>query len=184
MAPRGPEGGPKREGRATWSTGCDQFVEVALLAVAALLPIVDPSGRRADLSRADARRRRPAAREPLAKLVALDSFLLLLASALFGTYVLDFFGLSIPDVQLAGGIVVCALGWSLLNKQDTPETLPRAAAAETATVAISRTRVLSVDDAGDRRPGFDFRGAHARRASREQRGFIVHGRARAARSAY
>jgi multiple antibiotic resistance protein len=46
--------------------------------------------------------------------------------------------LSIPDVQLAGGIVVCALGWSLLTKQDTSEPLPRTAAAQTAPVDVSR----------------------------------------------
>jgi multiple antibiotic resistance protein len=117
--------------------GLRHFVEIVLLGVAALLPIVDPLGGTPiylELTRGVD----PAAREPLAKLVALNSFLLLLASALFGTYVLDFFGLSIPDVELAGGIVVCALGWSLLHKQDTPEALPRTAAAETATVVVSR----------------------------------------------
>ena len=117
--------------------GLRNFVEIALLAVAALLPIVDPLGG-APIYLALTRGVDPAAREPLARLVAFDSFLLLVASALFGTYVLDFFGLSIPDVQLAGGIVVCALGWSLLNKQDTPEALPRTAAAETVAVDVSR----------------------------------------------
>jgi multiple antibiotic resistance protein len=117
--------------------GLRNFVEIALLAVAALLPIVDPLGG-APIYLALTRGVHPAAREPLAKLVAFDSFLLLLASALFGTYVLDFFGLSIPDVQLAGGIVLCALAWSLLNKQDTPETLARTAAAEAAPVDVSR----------------------------------------------
>jgi len=117
--------------------GLRNFVEIVLLAVAALLPIVDPLGG-APIYLALTRGVDRAAREPLARLVAYDSFLLLLASALFGTYVLDFFGLAIPDVQLAGGIVVCALGWSLLNKQDTPEALPRAAAAETVAVDASR----------------------------------------------
>ena len=39
----------------------------------------------------------------MAQAVAMNSFLLLLASALIGAYVLDFFGLSIPAVQVAGG---------------------------------------------------------------------------------
>ena len=34
--------------------------------------------------------------------------MLLLASLFVGTYVLEFFGLSVPIVQVAGGIVVCA----------------------------------------------------------------------------
>ena len=130
--------------------GLRNFVEIALLAVAALLPIVDPLGG-APIYLALTRGVDSAAREPLARLVALYSFLLLLASALFGTYVLEFFGLSIPDVELAGGIVLCALGWSLLNKQDAPETLPRTEAAQAAPTAFNRrafyplTMPLTVD---------------------------------------
>jgi multiple antibiotic resistance protein len=47
--------------------------------------------------------------------VAVNSFLLLIASTLIGAYVLDFFGLSIPAVQVAGGIVVCSIAWAMLN---------------------------------------------------------------------
>ena len=54
----------------------------------------------------------------MAKAVAINSFLLLIASALVGAYVLDFFGLSIPSVQVAGGIVVCLIAWSLLNSPE------------------------------------------------------------------
>ena len=36
-----------------------------------------------------------------------------------GTYVLEFFGLSVPIVQVAGGMVVCALGWDLLRQEST-----------------------------------------------------------------
>ena len=41
--------------------------------------------------------------------MAVNSLILLVASALIGAYVLDFFDLSIPVVQVAGGIVVCAI---------------------------------------------------------------------------
>ena len=61
----------------------------------------------------------------MAKAVAVNSFLLLIASALIGAYVLDFFGLSIPTVQIAGGIVVCAIAWSLLNSPNAPPALAR-----------------------------------------------------------
>jgi multiple antibiotic resistance protein len=72
------------------------------------------------------------AREPIARLVALDSFLLLLASALLGAYVLDFFGLPIGDVQVGGGIIVCALAWSLLRGSDGPDALSRSSAEQVA----------------------------------------------------
>jgi multiple antibiotic resistance protein len=95
------------------------FGEIALLAIAALFPIVDPLGgapiylaKTADLSSEE--------RAALAKPVALYSFLLLAASTLIGTHVLDFFGVSIPVVQVAGGLVVCSIGWSLLNAPGSP----------------------------------------------------------------
>jgi multiple antibiotic resistance protein len=117
--------------------GLHQFVETVLFAVGALLPIVDPLGG-APIYLALTRGIDRGARVQMARLVAFDSFLLLLAAALFGTYVLDFFGLSIPDVQIAGGMVLFMLGWSLLNKQDTLETQARAEAAQTVPVDLSR----------------------------------------------
>lgn len=96
-----------------------QFGEIALLAIAALFPIVDPLGgapiylaKTADLSSEE--------RASLARPVSLYSFLLLAASTLIGTHVLDFFGVSIPVVQVAGGLVVCSIGWSLLNQPGSP----------------------------------------------------------------
>jgi multiple antibiotic resistance protein len=67
--------------------------------------------------------------------VALNSFALLLASILVGAYVLDFFGVSIPAVQVAGGIVVCALAWSLLNGPIAPDV---SAAARPATDSLTQ----------------------------------------------
>ena len=112
--------------------GGRNFVETVLLAVGALLPIVDPLGS-APIYLQMTAGADPAARVPMAKAVAVDSFLLLLASTLLGVYVLDFFGLSIPDIQVAGGLLVCALAWSLLSGPDAAEALPRSAAADTAT---------------------------------------------------
>jgi multiple antibiotic resistance protein len=96
------------------------FGGIVFIAVAALLPIIDPFAgapiylaMTSDLSREE--------RARAAKLVALNSFVLLLASILIGAYVLDFFGVSIPAVQVAGGAVVCAFAWSLLNGPSGPE---------------------------------------------------------------
>ena len=96
-----------------------QFLESILLVVAALLPIVNPLGaapvylaKTVDLDASE--------RADLARRVAINCFLLLLGSLLIGAYVLDFFGLSVPIVQLAGGLVVCSLAWSLLNQPDEP----------------------------------------------------------------
>jgi len=100
------------------------FGTVIMLAVGALLPIVDPLGgapifmnMTADLSQAQRKR--------MAKSVAINSFLLLIASTLIGEYVLDFFGVSIPAVQVAGGAVICMIGWSLLNSPNSPPAIER-----------------------------------------------------------
>src|SRR3954471_22796571 len=103
------------------------FVHTVLLALGALLPIVDPLAGAPiyrDLTEGASADERTAT----AKAVAIDSFLLLLASTFVGAYVLDFFGLSIPTVQGAGGMVVWPIGWSPLNKPEAPE--PSRAAVE------------------------------------------------------
>ncbi|MFI4924565.1 MAG: MarC family protein [Vicinamibacteria bacterium] len=104
------------------------FLETMLLAVATLLPIVNPMAgasvflaKTADLSEDD--------RQKTAFRVARYGFALLLASALIGAYVLDFFGLSIPVVQVAGGLVVSVLGWSLLSQDEGIDRAAREAAA-------------------------------------------------------
>ena len=102
------------------------FAGTVLLAVGALLPIVDPLGA-APIYLAITGGLTAEERRRMAKAVAVNSFLLLIASALIGAYVLDFFGLSIPAVQVAGGIVVCAIGWSLLNSPNAPSALAAAA---------------------------------------------------------
>lgn len=95
------------------------FAGIVFIAVAALLPIIDPFAG-APIYLAMTSGLSPQERAHTAKLVALNSFVLLLASILIGAYVLDFFGVSIPAVQIAGGTVVCALAWSLLNGPITP----------------------------------------------------------------
>src|SRR5690349_2482291 len=96
-----------------------QFLESTLLAIAALLPIVNPLGaapvylaKTVDLTSDE--------HADLSRRVAINCFILLLASLLVGAYVLDFFGLSVPIVQVAGGLVVCTLAWTLLNQPDEP----------------------------------------------------------------
>ncbi len=89
------------------------IAQVAFLSAAALLPIVNPLGSAAIYLQLTAAVD-PRERERLTRLVVFDAFVLLLASALLGAYVLDFFGISIPAVQVAGGIVVCTIAWPLL----------------------------------------------------------------------
>jgi multiple antibiotic resistance protein len=106
--------------------GLRHFIETALVAIGALLPIVDPLGG-APIYLAMTQGLSPSERTKMARLVSINSFLLLLASILVGAYVLDFFGVSIPAVQVGGGFIVCAIGWSLLTSPGTPAVSDRAA---------------------------------------------------------
>jgi multiple antibiotic resistance protein len=109
----------------------------ALLAIAALFPIVDPiAGAPLFLEITGSLEDRR--RAVLARMVAWNSFLLLLASMLVGAYVLDFFGLSIPAVQVAGGFVLAAMGWSLLNKAESTDAAERITASDAAADQVQR----------------------------------------------
>lgn len=94
------------------------FVVAFALVVAGLLPIVNPVGS-APMFLAMTAGSSPNARRELAWKIAINSFLLLMGSLIFGAFVLKLFGLSVPVVQLAGGAVLCALGWNLLT-HETP----------------------------------------------------------------
>jgi len=48
----------------------------------------------------------------------MNGFILMLASIFIGTHILGFFGISLPVVQVGGGLVVIATGWSLLREPD------------------------------------------------------------------
>jgi multiple antibiotic resistance protein len=100
-----------------------QIVEGVLLVFAALLPIVNPFGG-APVFLAMTADCTPEVRAAIAKRISVNAFLLLLGSVSIGTYVLDFFGLSVPIVQVAGGIVVCAAGWDLLRAESATKVAP------------------------------------------------------------
>jgi len=64
----------------------------------------------------------------LARKIAVSTTIFLLVVELVGTALLAFFGISLPVVQVAGGLVLATMGWSLLNQQDPA---PRAQAEVT-----------------------------------------------------
>ncbi len=96
------------------------FFETAksiLLIVIALFPIVNPIGGSPvfllltqDYSEAS--------RRLLARRVALNSFILLIVSVVVGTHILSFFGISLPVVQVGGGLIVVSTGWAMLTRSD------------------------------------------------------------------
>lgn len=91
------------------------IVRYTLLVVGALFPIVNPIGNTPiflSLTRGLSEQGRTA----LARMVALNGLALIVASIFVGTYILAFFGISLPVVQVAGGLVVVSTGWTLLRE--------------------------------------------------------------------
>ena len=91
-----------------------------LLIVSALFPIVNPLGG-SPVFLALTRDYPTPARRALARQVAVNSFILLIASFLVGTHILNFFGISIPVVQVGGGLVVISNGWAMLHQEQEPD---------------------------------------------------------------
>ena len=87
------------------------------LVVSALFPIVDPIGGAPVFLSLTINYDRET-RTLLARRIALNSFILLVASFTIGSHVLSFFGISLPVVQVGGGMIVVASGWALLRQQD------------------------------------------------------------------
>ena len=75
---------------------------------AGLLPIVNPVGNAPMFLTMT--RNSETIRRSLAGRVALNGFILLLASLFVGARVLEFFGITVPVLRIAGGLVVAAFG--------------------------------------------------------------------------
>src|SRR6202012_4630715 len=54
----------------------------------------------------------------LARKIAINTMIFFAVIELIGSALLGFFGISLPIVQVSGGIVIAMIGWSLLNQQD------------------------------------------------------------------
>jgi multiple antibiotic resistance protein len=94
-----------------------ELVANTLLVVGALFPIVNPLGN-APISLMLTRGLSDQGRAKLARTIAVDGLVLMVASIFIGTHILGFFGISLPVVQVGGGMVVVATGWALLRHSD------------------------------------------------------------------
>ena len=94
-----------------------EAVKTTILFLSALFPIVNPLGG-SPIFLALTRDYSAASRRLLSQRIAMNSFVLLVASSLIGTHILAFFGISIPIVQVGGGLIVVATGWDMLRRSD------------------------------------------------------------------
>ena len=86
-----------------------------LAAVTALFPLMNPVGNTPiffGITAGDT----PEFRRKQAFKIAINVFFILTVCLLFGRYILAMFGLTVPILRLAGGLVVANVGWGLLNQ--------------------------------------------------------------------
>ncbi|HWB92463.1 MAG TPA: MarC family protein [Puia sp.] len=93
------------------------FLHTIFIAFLSLFPVVNPIGSAfivdpllGDLSFPERKR--------AAKKVALYCLVICTVSAVIGSWILKLFGISIPIVQVAGGFMICRMGWQLLTSDD------------------------------------------------------------------
>ncbi len=111
------------------------FLKTVLLVPITLLPIMNPLGN-APIFLSMTRGTDDVTAKKLAQRVAVNCLFLLMGAIFVGSYVLAFFGLSLPIVRVAGGLLVAATGWHLLhdNGNEHGDSAIRTTLAEADTV--------------------------------------------------
>jgi multiple antibiotic resistance protein len=104
------------------SGALSDLVKNVLLVVGALFPIVNPIGNTPiflSLTQGFSEHGRTA----LARMIAVNGLILIVTSIFIGTHILAFFGISLPVVQVGGGLIVISTGWTLLRQSndDSPD---------------------------------------------------------------
>jgi multiple antibiotic resistance protein len=102
------------------------FLDLVFVGVVTLFPPVNPLGTALVvdplLHGLDRSRRRSVAMR-----ITFYCFLICLFSLLAGSWLFQLFGISLPVVQIAGGILICRMGWQLLspaNNIKEPDAAP------------------------------------------------------------
>ena len=88
------------------------------LAFTALLPLINPVGS-ALVFLGLVGSAPPVVYRNLARRIAISNVIFLGIFELIGSAILHFFGISLPIVQFAGGIVIAAMGWGVLNQKES-----------------------------------------------------------------
>jgi len=94
-----------------------------LVTFAALFPIVNPL-EGAPLFHVLTREQPVPRQRALAWQVGVNGLLLLLGSMVLGPWLLVFFGIELPVLRIAGGLVVTSIGWKLLSQDQWSDHAP------------------------------------------------------------
>ena len=98
-----------------------QVIKSTLLVLTTLFPIVNPLGC-APLFLSLTHYYSTDQRKLLSRRIAINSIAVIVVSYLIGAHILAFFGISLPVVQVGGGLIVVATGWAMLKERDEDST--------------------------------------------------------------
>jgi multiple antibiotic resistance protein len=117
------------------------FLNLAFIGFVALFPPVNPLGTALvmdpllhDLDKND--------RRIAAKKIATYSFIICAVSTIIGSWIFKLFGISIPVVQVAGGILICKMGWQLLSSDNDIKPTEETSGPTTKTDIDSVNKIL------------------------------------------
>ncbi|HEY4198619.1 MAG TPA: MarC family protein [Mucilaginibacter sp.] len=93
------------------------FLHLLFTGLIALFPVVNPVGSALIVNpyfvHLDRRQKNKAVKK-----IALYSFSICAVALFAGHWILELFGLTIPVVKIAGGIMICKMGWEFLSNND------------------------------------------------------------------
>ena len=92
----------------------ETFIHLTFIGIIALFPVVNPVGSAFMVSPYFENLTNGEKRIAVGQ-ITLYSFLICTVSLFAGQWILRLFGISIPVVQLAGGIMICKMGWEFLS---------------------------------------------------------------------
>lgn len=101
-------------------TNIHTFLQLLFFSIIALFPVVNPVGTAFIVSPyfsgLSDREKKVAVKK-----ITLNAFCICTVTLFVGHWVLEVFGLSIPIIQLAGGIMICKMGWDSLSDDKEPD---------------------------------------------------------------
>ena len=105
--------------RFTMPSFYHSFINLLFISIIALFPVVNPIGSAFIISPYFDDLSRAGKKQAVGK-ITLYSFLVCMVSLFAGHWILELFGISIPVIQLAGGIMICKMGWGFLSTDHKP----------------------------------------------------------------
>jgi multiple antibiotic resistance protein len=114
------------------------MLQSLLLVPLTLLPIMNPLGTAPIVLSAAGYKDHVLKR--LSRQVATNSWIVVVASMLVGTYVLELFGISLPIVRVGGGLLVAASAWRMLTSSEGDKV--HEAVAESGSPDLSETEIV------------------------------------------